>query len=82
MQNKYLILFKIFPGIIRGSVNIFVRTVDRIINTFGRIEDRLRALLEEFRKQLIKGIPELNIPVLDPLHIDKIEFDVNQDAAR
>ncbi|KAJ8976123.1 hypothetical protein NQ317_019388, partial [Molorchus minor] len=52
-----------------------------IINSFGRIEDRLRALLELFRKQLIKGVPELNIPILDPLHINKIEFDVNHQAA-
>ncbi|KAJ8970388.1 hypothetical protein NQ314_001256, partial [Rhamnusium bicolor] len=68
--------------IIRGGVNIFGRAVDRVINTFVRIEDRLRALLELFRKQLIKGIPELNIPVLDPLHINKIEFDVNHESAK
>ncbi|KAJ8921985.1 hypothetical protein NQ315_008622 [Exocentrus adspersus] len=69
-------------GIIRGGVNIFGKAVDRVVNTFGRIEDRLRALLELFRKQLIKGIPELNIPILDPLHINKIEFDVNHDSAK
>lgn len=69
-------------GIIRGGVNIFAKAVDRVVNTFGRIEDRLRALLELFRKQLLKGIPELNIPILDPLHINKIDFDVNHDSAK
>nr|CAH7737313.1 unnamed protein product [Callosobruchus chinensis] len=68
--------------IIRGGVNIFGKTIDRIINTFVRIEDRLRALLELFRKQLIKGVPELNIPILDPLHINKIDFDLNHEAAK
>ncbi|XP_060524131.1 uncharacterized protein LOC132700668 [Cylas formicarius] len=68
--------------IIRGGVNFIGRTVDRVITTFGRVEDRLRALLEEFRGILLRGIPELGIPVLDPLHINKIEFDVNHDAAR
>ncbi|KAG5887584.1 hypothetical protein JTB14_009991 [Gonioctena quinquepunctata] len=67
--------------IIRSGINIFGQAVDRIINTFARIEDRLRALLELFRKQLIKGVPELSIPILDPLHINKIEFDVNHEAA-
>lgn len=69
-------------GIIRGSVNFVGRAVDRVINTFGRVEDRLRALLEEFRGIILRGIPELNIPVLDPLHINKIDFDVNHEAAR
>ncbi|KAJ8942254.1 hypothetical protein NQ318_003101, partial [Aromia moschata] len=68
--------------LIRGGVNIFGKAVERVINTFGRIEDRLRALLEIFRKQLIKGVPELNIPVLDPLHINKIDFDVNHQSAQ
>ncbi|CAG9769290.1 unnamed protein product [Ceutorhynchus assimilis] len=69
-------------GIIRGSVNFVGRAVDRVINTFGRVEDRLRALLEEFRGIILRGIPELNIPVLDPLHVNKVEFDVNHEAAR
>lgn len=68
-------------GLIRGSVNFVGRAVDRVINTFGRVEDRLRALLEEFRGLILRGIPELNIPVLDPLHINKIDFDVNHEAA-
>lgn len=63
-------------------MNIFGQAVDRIINTFSTIEERLRALLELFRKQLIKGVPELNIPILDPLHIQKIEFDLNHEAAK
>ncbi|XP_030751560.1 uncharacterized protein LOC115879062 [Sitophilus oryzae] len=69
-------------GIIRGGVNLVGRAVDRVINTFGRVEDRLRALLEEFRGIILRGIPELNIPVLDPLHVNRINFDVNHDAAK
>ncbi|KAH1022454.1 hypothetical protein HUJ04_011853 [Dendroctonus ponderosae] len=69
-------------GIIRGSINFVGRAVDRVINTFGRVEDRLRALLEEFRGIILRGIPELNIPVLDPLHVNKVDFDVNHEAAR
>ncbi|XP_066138148.1 uncharacterized protein [Euwallacea fornicatus] len=69
-------------GIIRGSVNLVGRAVDRVINTFGRVEDRLRALLEEFRGIILRGIPELNIPVLDPLHVNKVEFDVNHDSTK
>ncbi|KAF7278881.1 uncharacterized protein LOC143191649 [Rhynchophorus ferrugineus] len=69
-------------GIIRGGVNLVGLAADRVINTFGRVEDRLRALLEEFRGVILRGIPELNIPVLDPLHVNRINFDVNQDAAK
>lgn len=72
----------LFLGLIRGSVNFVGRAVDRVINTFGRVEDRLRALLEEFRGIILRGIPELNIPVLDPLHVNKVEFDVNHDSAK
>ncbi|XP_050308931.1 uncharacterized protein LOC126745225 [Anthonomus grandis grandis] len=68
--------------IIRGGVNFIGRAVDRVITTFGRVEDRLRALLEEFRGIILSGIPELNIPVLDPLHINKVDFDINHEAAR
>ncbi|XP_019869709.1 uncharacterized protein LOC109598275 [Aethina tumida] len=68
--------------IIRGGVNLFSRTTDRIINTFASVEDRLEALLNEFRKRILQGIPEFNIPVLDPLHINRIDFDVVHDAAK
>ncbi|XP_044258470.1 uncharacterized protein LOC123007305 [Tribolium madens] len=68
-------------GIVRGGISIFSRTVERIITTFGRVEDRLRELLEEFRRQIVRGIPELSIPILDPLHVDKIEFNVVHEAA-
>jgi hypothetical protein len=68
-------------GIVRGGINIFSRTVERIITTFGKVEDRLRELLEEFRRQIVRGIPELSIPILDPLHIDKIDFDIVHEAA-
>ncbi|CAH0559419.1 unnamed protein product [Brassicogethes aeneus] len=67
--------------LIRGGVNLFSSTIDRIINTFGRVEDRLSALLNEFRNRILHGIPEFNIPILDPLHIKNIEFDVSHDAA-
>ncbi|CAH1183260.1 unnamed protein product [Phaedon cochleariae] len=68
-------------GLIRTGVDIFGNTIERITNSFATIEERLRAILELVRKQLIKGVPELSIPVLDPLHIDKIEFNVNHEAA-
>lgn len=69
-------------GLIRGGVTLFARTIDRIVNTFGRIEDRIRALLEELRKRILRGIPELNIPILDPLHINRVDFDVQQQSLR
>lgn len=67
-------------GIVRGGFGIFNRTLDRVINTFNRVEDRLSELLEEFRTFLVKGIPEFNIPILDPLHIDNIQFNIQQES--
>ncbi|RZB40572.1 uncharacterized protein BDFB_008715, partial [Asbolus verrucosus] len=67
--------------LVRGGISIFSRAVERIITTFGRVEDRLRELLEEFRRQIVRGIPELSIPILDPLHIDRIDFDIIHEAA-
>ncbi|CAG9853947.1 unnamed protein product [Phyllotreta striolata] len=67
--------------LIKSGINVFGQTIDKIIETFSRIEDRLSALVELIRSQLIKGVPELSIPVLDPLHINKLEFDVRHDAA-
>ncbi|CAH1105267.1 unnamed protein product [Psylliodes chrysocephalus] len=67
--------------LIKTGLNVFGQTVEKIIDTFSRIEDRLSALVELIRNQLIKGVPELSIPVLDPLHINKLEFDVRHDAA-
>ncbi|KAG5887582.1 hypothetical protein JTB14_009990 [Gonioctena quinquepunctata] len=66
---------------IRSGINIFGQAVDRIINTFASIEDRIRALLEFFRKQLLRGVPKLGIPIMDPLYINKIELDINHEAA-
>ncbi|XP_044757551.1 uncharacterized protein LOC123315769 [Coccinella septempunctata] len=67
-------------GLVRGGLGLFSRTVDRVINTFTRVEDRLRELLEEFRKQIVRGIPELHIPILDPLHIDNVEFKIKHES--
>ncbi|KAG5864374.1 hypothetical protein JTB14_021704 [Gonioctena quinquepunctata] len=66
---------------IHSGINIFGQAVDHIINTFASIEDRIRALLEFFRKQLLKGVPKLGIPIMDPLYINKIELDINHEAA-
>ncbi|XP_057672439.1 uncharacterized protein LOC130903982 [Diorhabda carinulata] len=67
--------------LIRSGINVFGNTIETIITTFSKIEDRLSALVELIRSQLIKGVPELSIPILDPLHVNKIEFDVRHEAA-
>ncbi|KAK9881017.1 hypothetical protein WA026_014360 [Henosepilachna vigintioctopunctata] len=67
-------------GLVRGGIGLFSRTLDRIINTFNRVEDRLRELFEEFRKQIVQGIPEFNVPILDPLHIDNVQFQIKHES--
>ncbi|XP_072376492.1 uncharacterized protein [Diabrotica undecimpunctata] len=67
--------------LIKSGISVFGQTIENIISTFSKIEDRLNALIELIRDQLIKGVPELSIPVLDPLHVNKIEFDVRHEAA-
>jgi len=69
-------------GLVRGGITIFSKTIERIINRFSRVEDRLRELLEEFRKLIVRGIPEFNIPILDPLHVDKIDFNIAHESAK
>nr|CAI5861056.1 unnamed protein product [Callosobruchus analis] len=60
--------------IIRGGVNIFGKTIDRIINTFVRIEDRLRALLELFRKQLKGFAEDVTIKHISKFVVDRERF--------
>ncbi|KAL3276714.1 hypothetical protein HHI36_012084 [Cryptolaemus montrouzieri] len=67
-------------GLVKGGLGFFSRTVDSIISTFNRVEDRLRELLEELRKVIVKGIPEFNIPILDPLHIDRVDFQIKHES--
>jgi len=68
-------------GVIKDGINFFSSSIDRIINTFNRVEDRLRELLIEVSKYLESGIPEFNIPILDPLRIERIDFDIVHEAA-
>lgn len=68
-------------GVVRGGINAMGGTFLRIINRVGRATDKVSDLLEEIRKYMPIGIPELGIPRLEPLTVDKLEFDINHEVA-
>lgn len=52
------------------------------MNRVGSASDKIRDLLEEFRKTMMNGIPELGIPILEPLTIDRLDLNVSHEIAR
>jgi len=63
-------------GVVQGGVSMLSSTVNRIIDGASTVRDRVVRLLEEFRKYMQKGIPELGIPILEPLTIDRLEVNI------
>lgn len=52
-------------------------TMTSIITGAGSVTDKIIRLLEEFRKTMIRGIPELGIPILEPLTINRIDVNIS-----
>lgn len=40
------------------------------------VTDRVRRLVEEFRKSMLTGVPEIGLPILDPLTIERIDLNI------
>ncbi|XP_035208656.1 uncharacterized protein LOC118183288 [Stegodyphus dumicola] len=45
------------------------------------LEKYLREALENFREQMKSGIPSINMPVLDPLHLQNLDINVHENLA-
>lgn len=45
----------------------------------ANVTDRIKRLLEEFRRYMITGIPEIGLPILDPLSIERIDINITSD---
>ncbi|XP_017779581.1 PREDICTED: uncharacterized protein LOC108564893 [Nicrophorus vespilloides] len=67
-------------GVVRGGFQLLNATVSTVITSAGSVTDRIRRLLEEFRKRMNIGIPELGLPILDPLTIDRLDIDFEHEA--
>ncbi|KAL3276713.1 hypothetical protein HHI36_012083 [Cryptolaemus montrouzieri] len=67
---------KATTDVINGGIGLYHRTVDKIVFTFRRIEDRIKQCLLELKKRIIRGIPELKIPIMDPFRINKFKFGI------
>ncbi|XP_022905917.1 uncharacterized protein [Onthophagus taurus] len=63
-------------GVVRTGLNVFDTTLTTVVNGAMTVTDRIRKLLEEFRKYMVTGIPELGLPILDPLTIRKIDINI------
>ncbi|KAK4883035.1 hypothetical protein RN001_006354 [Aquatica leii] len=63
-------------GVVQGGIYMISSTINRIVNSAGTAREKITRLLEEFRRYMQKGIPELGIPILEPLLIEKIEINV------
>lgn len=69
-------------GAVRYGLNAINSTIGSILNRVGSASDKIRDLLEEFRKSMMRGIPELGIPILEPLTIDRIDLNVSHEIAK
>lgn len=67
-------------GVVREGISVLNATVSNIMNRVGGVSDRLRALIEEFRQHMMMGIPELGVPILEPLTINKIILNISHNA--
>ena len=48
--------------------------MQQLVNKDDSLDNYLRAILEEFRNAMTVGIPEINIPILDPFEV--AHFDI------
>ncbi|XP_025830697.1 uncharacterized protein LOC112904584 [Agrilus planipennis] len=69
-------------GVVNGGVSIVTNTILRIINGAGTATEKIINLLEEFRKRMVMGIPELGIPILEPLTIEFIDLNITHEVGR
>ncbi|KAF5301554.1 hypothetical protein FQR65_LT08859 [Abscondita terminalis] len=76
LANNTIDVLQGVSGVVQGGIYMISSTINRIINSAGSVRDKITRLLEEFRRYMQKGIPELGIPILEPLLIEKIEIDV------
>ncbi|XP_065169521.1 uncharacterized protein [Atheta coriaria] len=67
-------------GVVRGSYNLISQTVTNVISSATSVTERVRRLLEEFRRRMGIGIPELGLPILDPLTIERLDIDFAHDT--
>ncbi|KAK5650548.1 hypothetical protein RI129_001577 [Pyrocoelia pectoralis] len=63
-------------GVVQGGIHMVSSVVNRIVNSTGTTREKIMRLLEEFRRYMQRGIPELGIPILEPLIIEKIEIGI------
>lgn len=82
MPIKHKVNFYFIIGAVRNGLSVINSTLGNILNRVGSASDKIRDLLEEFRKVMMKGIPELGIPILEPLTIDRIDLNVSHEIAK
>ncbi|KAF2893581.1 hypothetical protein ILUMI_12588, partial [Ignelater luminosus] len=63
-------------GVVQGGLNMISSTISRIVDGAGTVRDKVIRILEELRKYMQQGIPELGIPILEPLVIERIELNI------
>ncbi|KRT85933.1 hemolymph juvenile hormone-binding protein, partial [Oryctes borbonicus] len=66
-------------GVVRGGLDAFEATITGIMDSAANVTDRIRRLLEEFRRYMITGIPEIGLPILDPLSIERIDLNITNE---
>jgi len=67
-------------GVVRGGFNIINNSVTNVITSANSVSERIRRLLEEFRQRMLEGIPELGLPILDPLTIQRLDINFKHEA--
>ena len=65
---------------VRGGINALDATISKIMNGALSVTDEVTNLLEELRKYMLTGVPELGLPILDPLTITKIDINITHEA--
>ncbi|KAF5274641.1 hypothetical protein FQA39_LY17157 [Lamprigera yunnana] len=74
--NNTLDILQGVTGVVQGGLHMLISTINRIVNGAGTAREKITRVLEEFRRYMQKGIPELGIPILEPLLIEKISINV------
>ena len=80
---RYIMRFQITSTITGKHISFMVRAkhsnlrqiiMQKLVNKDDSLDNYLRAILEEFRNAMTVGIPEINIPILDPFEVP--HFDI------
>lgn len=81
-RNIFNFIFITFLDAVKTALDAVETGLDVAVETKNLVEDRIKDLIEGFRKQMGKGFDALGIPRLDPLEINHLDFQINHQIGK